>query len=75
MCRTLVHELGREQPKSTKEMLDIITRHASVEEAVGVAFVLANAGTAASGGRATPTMVAIKSTMKDAKGGKKGQKQ
>jgi hypothetical protein len=74
MCRTLVHELGRKQPKSTKEMLDIITRHASVEEAVGAAFVLANAGTAASGGRAAPTMVVIKSTRKDAKGGKKGQK-
>jgi hypothetical protein len=26
--RTLVHELGREQPKTTKELLDITTRDA-----------------------------------------------
>jgi hypothetical protein len=35
MCRSLVHELSREQPKTTKELLDIATRHASGEEAVG----------------------------------------
>jgi hypothetical protein len=29
-----VHELGRDQPKTTKEMLDIATRRAFGEEAV-----------------------------------------
>jgi hypothetical protein len=24
-CHTLVHELGREQPRTTKELLDIVT--------------------------------------------------
>jgi hypothetical protein len=41
VCHTLVHVLIRDQPKTTKELLDIATRHASVEEAVGAAFVLA----------------------------------
>jgi hypothetical protein len=40
-CHTLVHVLICDQPKTTKELLDIATRHASVEEAVGDAFVLA----------------------------------
>jgi hypothetical protein len=38
-CRTLVHELGRDQPKTKKELLDNATRHASGEEAVGAIFV------------------------------------
>jgi hypothetical protein len=58
MCRTLVHELGREQPKTTKELIDIATRHTSSEEAVGAAFVLGNT-----------KAVAVKGTRK---GGKKG---
>jgi hypothetical protein len=70
MCRTLVHEFGREQPKTTKELLDIATWHASSEEAVGAAFILVNAGAVTNGGRTTPT----KATIKGAKGGKKGQK-
>jgi hypothetical protein len=35
ICHTLVHELNREQPKTTKELLDIATQHAYSEEAVG----------------------------------------
>jgi hypothetical protein len=34
-----VHELGGEQPKTTTELLNITTRHASDEEAVGVVFI------------------------------------
>jgi hypothetical protein len=45
-CRTLVHVLGLYQPKTTKELLDIATWHASGEEAVGATFVLGNAKTA-----------------------------
>jgi hypothetical protein len=44
-CRTLVHELGHDQPKTTKELLDITTQHASGEEAVGATFVLGNTKT------------------------------
>jgi hypothetical protein len=49
MCRTLVHELGHEQPKTTEELLDISTRHAYSEAAVGAAFILGNVG--AKGGK------------------------
>jgi hypothetical protein len=37
--RTLVHELGRDQPKTIKELLNIATRHASGDEAVGGIFL------------------------------------
>jgi hypothetical protein len=71
-CHTFIHELSCEQPETTKELLDIATRHASSEEAVGAAFILANVGTAANGGRAVPTKATIKSTRKGTKGRKKG---
>jgi hypothetical protein len=38
-CRTLVHELGRDQPRTTKELLDITTRHTSGDEVVGAVFI------------------------------------
>ena len=37
-CNSLVHELGRKGPWTTKELLDIATSHASNEEAVGAIF-------------------------------------
>jgi hypothetical protein len=37
-CQTLVHELGRNQPKTTKLLLFIATWHASGEEAVETIF-------------------------------------
>jgi hypothetical protein len=37
-----VHELSLDQPNTTKELLDIATRHASGEEAVGAILVLEN---------------------------------
>jgi hypothetical protein len=40
--RTLVHELSRDQPKTTKELLDIATRHASGKETIGAIFVQGN---------------------------------
>jgi hypothetical protein len=36
--RTLVHEFGRKQPETIKELLEITTRHASGEEAIGATF-------------------------------------
>jgi hypothetical protein len=35
---TLVHKLGRKSPRTTKELLDIATSHASGENTVGVIF-------------------------------------
>jgi hypothetical protein len=71
----LVHELGREQPKITMELLDIVTRHASGKEAVKGAFILGNAGVATNGSRAIPTKATVIGARKGAKGSKKGQKQ
>jgi hypothetical protein len=35
---TLVHNLGQKSPRTTKELLDIATSHASGEDAVGAIF-------------------------------------
>jgi hypothetical protein len=43
MCHTLVHEFGRKQPETIKELLEISTQHASREEAVEAAFALVEA--------------------------------
>jgi hypothetical protein len=37
-CEALVHKLGRKKPKTTKELFDIATNHASGEEAIGAIF-------------------------------------
>ena len=37
-CESLVHKLGRRGSRTTKELLDIATSHASGEEAVGAIF-------------------------------------
>jgi len=37
-CESLVHKLGRRSPRTTKELLDIMTSHASGEEVVGAIF-------------------------------------
>jgi hypothetical protein len=73
-CLSLVHELDCEQPKTTMELLDIATRHASGEEAVGASFTLVNVGTVVGGGRATRTSATVRSTKRGAKDRKKEQK-
>jgi hypothetical protein len=42
-CHSLVHELDCEQPRTTKELIDIATQHTSGEVAVGATFTLVNA--------------------------------
>ena len=37
-CKTLVHKLGCQKPRTTHELLEIATSHASGEEAVGAVF-------------------------------------
>jgi hypothetical protein len=70
----LVHELDYKQSETPKELLDIVTWHASNEEAVGAIFIPGNMGAATNGGRAVPNKATVKGTRKGAKGGKKGQK-
>jgi hypothetical protein len=70
-----VHELDRNQPNTTRELLDIATRHASGIEASGAAFILGNGKMAADGSQATPSKATIKSTKKGAKGGMMGRKE
>jgi hypothetical protein len=72
-CHTLVHELGRKQVKTSKELLDIATRHAFGEEVVRATFVLGNVRVAANGGQTVPTKATVKSARKGVKGGKKEQ--
>ena len=38
-CKALVHKLGCQKPRTTRELLDIATNHASGKEAVGAVFV------------------------------------
>jgi hypothetical protein len=73
-CHSLVHNFSREQPKTTNELLDIATWHASGEEDVEAAFTLVNEGMAVGSGRVTPIKITIKSKRKGDKDGKKGQK-
>jgi hypothetical protein len=71
-CNTLVHELNCDQPKTTKEPLDIAIGHASGKKAVGAAFILGNVKTVTGGNRVAPSKATIKSTRKGTKSGKKG---
>jgi hypothetical protein len=73
-CHTLGHELGREQPRTTKELLDIATSHASSKEVMGADIILGNAKTTASGGWVVPTKATDNIARKRTKGGMKGQK-
>jgi hypothetical protein len=38
-CRTLAHELSHDQPRTTKELLNIAIRHTSGEEVVRAIFI------------------------------------
>jgi hypothetical protein len=73
--RTLVHELGREQLKTTKELLDIATRHASDEEVVGAVFVQGGHKVVLSGGRGTSAIATHKGTKRGIKSDKRGPRQ
>jgi hypothetical protein len=72
-CHSLVHELGREQQKTTKVLLDIATQHTSGEEVVGAAFTLVNADAATGSGRMTPTSTTVKSTKRALRVGRRGK--
>jgi hypothetical protein len=73
MCHTLVHELSHDQPNTTKELPDTVTRHATGEEAVGAAFVLGNGKMAPDRSRVVPSKATNRGAKKGAKDGKNGQ--
>jgi hypothetical protein len=70
----LVHEFSRKQPEIIKELLEIPTRHALGEEAIGAAFDLVEAVVTAGGGQTAAPNITTIGTKKGAKGRKKGQK-
>jgi hypothetical protein len=70
----LVHELIRDQPNTTMELLNIITRHASGEEVVEAVFVVGDGKTVPSSSREAPSKATNKGTKKGTKSSKKGQK-
>ena len=37
-CESLIHKLGCLKPRTTRNLLDVATNHATGEEAVGAAF-------------------------------------
>ena len=37
-CESLIHKLGCLKPRTTRDLLDVATNHASSEEAVGAVF-------------------------------------
>jgi hypothetical protein len=69
-----VHELGHDQPKTTKVILDIATWHTSSEEAVEAIFVQGDGKMTPDGSRGAPPNAASKGTKRRAKGSKKGAK-
>jgi hypothetical protein len=68
----LVHELRCDQPKTTKELLDIATRHASSEEAVRAIFIQGYGKAAPNSGRGATLKVAGRGVRRSAKGDKRG---
>jgi hypothetical protein len=73
-CRSSVHELGHEQPKPTKELLDIATRHVSGEEAVGAVFIQSGGIAVTSGDRGTSAATTKKGTKRGINNTKRGPK-
>jgi hypothetical protein len=71
-CRTLVQELCREQLKTTKELLDIATRHASSEEVIKAIFIQGGGKVVLSSGRETSAIATDKGTKRGIKSDKRG---
>jgi hypothetical protein len=57
-----VRELGHEQPKTTKELLNITATHASSEVAVGAIFLQSSGKVALGGVHGTSTTTTEKGT-------------
>jgi hypothetical protein len=73
-CRTLVHELDRDQPKTMKELFNIATRHTFGEEAVGAVFIQSSGKVAPRGCQGAPPKTTDKGVKRGAKSDKRGPK-
>jgi hypothetical protein len=73
-CQTLMHELGRDQLNTTKELHDVATQHASGEEAVGAVFIQDDGKTVPGGSRGAPSKAPGKGAKRSTKDSKKGGK-
>jgi hypothetical protein len=69
-----VHELSCDQLKTTKEMLDITTRHASSKEAVRAIFSQGDRKVAPNGGQGVTLKAVGKGVKRRTKGIKMGPK-
>jgi hypothetical protein len=68
-----VHKIGHDKLKTTKELLDITTHHASGEEAIEVVFVQGNGKMVPGGSRGAPPKVIGKGANKVPKGAERGK--
>jgi hypothetical protein len=71
--QTLVHEHGRDQTKTTKELLDIATPHTSGEAAVGVVYIQRGGMIVPSGKHGALPKAASKGAKRSTKGSKRGK--
>jgi hypothetical protein len=71
-CRSLVHELSCDQPKTTKELLDIASKHAYSEEAVGAVSMQSSEKATPSGRQGTPAKASDKGAKIGARSDKRG---
>jgi hypothetical protein len=69
-----VHELGRDHPKTTKELFDITTQHASGEEAIRAVFIQGNGKAVPVDSQGSPRKTASKGAKRSTKGSKRGPK-
>jgi hypothetical protein len=70
-----VHELGCDQPKTTKELLDVTTRHAFGEEAVWAVFMQGSGKVNLGSDQGAPSKAADNGAKKGARSDKRGLKQ
>jgi hypothetical protein len=73
-CLSLLHELGHDQTKTMKELLNITTRHASREEVVRAIFMQSSSKEAPSGDQGMPTKAVDKGAKWGARSDKRGLK-
>jgi hypothetical protein len=71
----MVHELGHDQPNTTKELLYIANRYASSEEAVGAVFMQSSGKEALGGGQGATTTTGDKAGKRSVRSDKRGLKQ
>jgi hypothetical protein len=72
-CQALVHKVGRDQSKTTKELLHIASWHAPGEEVIKAVFVEGNGKSAPGSSWGAPSKATGNGAKKGAKGSKRGK--